>query len=97
MTANELKSLWVDANGDYLPEIDKEVIALEGLEEDDYRVVFAHRVDSNEVIRTTINGEAVELLPKGHGKAGWNIPNIKYWLNLELPETKENDKGEINF
>lgn len=81
------KSLWVDANGEHLPEIDKEVIALEGLDEgSNYRVIFAHRVDPDRVIKTSIDNKPLELHPKRYGKAGWNIPNIKFWLNLELPQ-----------
>lgn len=78
---------WKDANGDVLPEIDKDVIALEGLdEENNYRVVFAHRVDPDRVIRTTIDNKPLELHPSRYGEAGWNLPNIKYWLDLELPK-----------
>lgn len=92
MTANELKSLWVDANGEYLPDIDKEVVALESLdEESNYRVIFAHRVDPDRVIKTTIDGKPLELHPQRYGNAGWNLPNIKYWLDLELPKIKEDD------
>ena len=82
-----LDSLWKDANSDVLPEIDKDVIALEGLDKGtNYRVVFAHRVDPDRVIRTTIDNKPLELHPSRYGEAGWNLPNIKYWLDLELPK-----------
>ena len=85
----DIDSLWKDANGDVLPEIGREVIALVGLDEKgDYRVVFAHRVDPDRVIRTTIDNKPLELHPNKYGKAGWNLPNLKYWLDLELPKTK---------
>lgn len=85
-----LESLWIDANGEHLPDIDKEVIALECLEgEDNYRVVFAHRVDPHRVVRVTIDNKPLKLHPNRHGKAGWSLPNIKYWLNLELPKSKK--------
>ena len=62
-------------------------LALEGLdEENNYRVVFAHRVDPDRVIRTTIDNKPLELHPSRYGEAGWNLPNIKYWLDLELPK-----------
>ena len=80
-------SLWKDAEGDYLQPIDKEVIALEGLDgKSNYRVIFAHRVDPDRVIRTTINNKPLELHPSKYSKAGWNLPNLKYWLDLELPK-----------
>ena len=80
-------NFWKDANGDVLPEIDKDVIALEGLDKgNNYRVVFAHRVDPDRVIRTTIDNKPLELHPSRYGEAGWNLPNIKYWLDLELPK-----------
>lgn len=84
---DKVNNLWKDAEGDYLPLIDKEVIALEGLdEESNYRVIFAHRVDPDRVIRTTIDNKPLELHSSKYGKAGWNLPNLKYWLDLELPK-----------
>ena len=81
--------LWKSADGNDLPPIDKEVIALEGLDEEpNYRVIFAHRVDPDRVIKTTIDGKPLELHPSKYGKAGWNLPNLKYWLDLELPNRK---------
>ena len=63
---------WKHADGDNLPEIDREVIAL--VEENDYyKVVFAHRPNPN--------GDAICF-----DKGGWNMPDIRYWLDLELPK-----------
>ena len=82
------KHLWKDAQGDDLPEIDKEVIALiEAFGH--YKVIFAHRVDENAEIHTSIDGKPLVLHPKKHGKGGWNISNIKWWLDIELPKMEE--------
>ena len=80
--------LWKDAQGDDLPEIDKEVIALiEAFGH--YKVIFAHRVDENAEIHTSIDGKPLVLHPKRHDKGGWNIHDVKWWLDLELPKIKE--------
>lgn len=80
--------LWKDAQGDDLPEIDKEVIALiEAFGH--YKVIFAHRVDENAEIHTSIDGKPLILHPKRHGKGGWNIPDVKFWLDCELPKMEE--------
>ena len=87
---NTLKELnfWKPADGDDLPEIDKEVIAL--IETfGHYKVIFAHRVDENAEIRTSIDGKPLVLHPKRHDKGGWNIPNVKFWLDCELPKIEE--------
>lgn len=79
---------WKPADGDDLPEIDKEVIALiEAFGH--YKVIFAHRVDENAEIHTSIDGKPLVLHPKKHGKGGWNISNIKWWLDIELPKIEE--------
>lgn len=63
---------WKPADGDNLPEIDREVIAL--VEEHGLcKVVFAHRPNPN--------GDAICF-----DKGGWNMPDIRYWLDLELPK-----------
>jgi hypothetical protein len=83
-----LNNLWKPADGEDLPEIDKEVIAL--IETfGHYKVIFAHRVDENAEIHTSINGKPLVLHPKKHDKGGWNIPDIKWWLDLELPKIEE--------
>lgn len=73
---NDTKDFWKKADGEDLPEFDKEVIALQEnkLDNNDcyYQVVFAHRPAD------TIHVET-------YGEGGWNIPEIKWWLDLELP------------
>ena len=78
-------SPWKDAQGDDLPEIDREVIALL----DNGKVVFAHRppkywdgkdIDTNKVTR---------YYPKTCDKGDWNIPDVKWWLDCSLPNMED--------
>ena len=69
------KTAWEPADGDDLPEIDREVIAL-AEENGCYKVVFAHRPKHN--------GDVYCF-----GKGSWNQPNVKWWLDLELPKIEE--------
>ena len=75
--------LWKDAQGDDLPEIDREVIAIL-----DYgRVVFAHRPNPNGWdAKSIITGKVEHYTPEIYGKCGWNIPNVKWWLDVNLPK-----------
>lgn len=69
------KTAWKPADGDNLLEIDREVVAL--VEENGYyKAVFAHRPKHN--------GDAYCF-----DKGGWNQPNVKWWLDLELPKMEE--------
>jgi hypothetical protein len=52
---------------------EKEVIALEECPSGSLKVVYAHRPNPN--------GDA-----KIYDRGGWNIPNLKYWLDYPLPE-----------
>ena len=77
--------LWKPANGDDLPEIDIEVIALLN----NGKVVFAHRPHKGKYIGkslTTGNIEAFEN--KTYGDGGWNVPHVVWWLDIELPKEK---------
>lgn len=85
---------WKDAQGDDLPEIDKEVIVLvkafpkqgDGL----LKVSFAHRPNPDGWDAKSIITEKVEhYIPKTFDKGGWNIPDIVYWLDVKLPKETE--------
>lgn len=77
--------LWKDAQGDELPEIDREVIALVG-KSPYFKVVCAHRPDpERKVFISIVTGKKGHFQPKIYDKGGWNIPNIKYYLDLDLP------------
>lgn len=73
---------WHDAQGDDLPEIDKEVIVLL----DNGKVCFAHRPNKKGYLgKSLVTGNIKTFYPHTYGKGGWNIPNIKWWLDVELP------------
>lgn len=75
-------SPWKDAQGDDLPEIDREVIALL----DNGKVVFAHRPPEYWDGKDIVTGKVTRYYPKTYDKGGWNISNVKYWLDVELPK-----------
>lgn len=74
---------WKPADGDDLPEIDREVIAL--LDND--KVVFAHRPNPNGWDGKSLStGKVEHYTPKTYDNGGWNIPDVKFWLDVELPK-----------
>ena len=77
--------LWKPANGDDLPIIDREVIALL----DNGKVVFAHRPPEYWDGKNIITGKVTRHYPKTYGKGGWNIPNVKWWLDCSMPNVEE--------
>lgn len=81
-------NLWHPADGDDLPEVDREVIAL--VEENEhYKVVFAHRPPEYWDGKNIITNEVTRYEPKRYDKGGWNQPNVKWWLDLDLPKMQE--------
>jgi len=77
---------WKDAQGDDLPEIDREVIALL----DNGKVVFAHRPPEYWDGKNIITGKVTRNYPKTYDKGGWNIPNVKWWLDVyKLPNVED--------
>lgn len=86
-------NLWKPADGEDLPEIDREVIVLTQsypLENSEYAVSYAHRPNLDGWDGKSIVTDKVEhYTPKTYGKGGWNIPDVKWWLNVELPNIKE--------
>lgn len=79
---------WKPADEDNLPEIDREVIAL--VEENGhFKVVFAHRPLEYWDGRNIITNEVTRNYTKRYDKGEWNQPNVKWWLDLELPKMKE--------
>ena len=79
------ENLWKPADGNDLPEIDREVIALL----DDGKVVFAHRPPEYWDGKNIVTGKVTRNYPKTYDKGGWNIPDIVYWLDVELPKEIE--------
>ena len=89
-----LDSLWKPADGDDLPEYDKEVIAILDYDFGRYKVVYAHRPNPKGWNGTNIDtGEKEHFEPVIYDKGGWNQPHILYWLNARLPyEENKNTK-----
>lgn len=85
--------LWKPADGEELPEIDREVIVLTQpypLEGSEYLVSFAHRPNPNGYDGKSLTTEKVEhYTPKIYDKGGWNIPNVKWWLNCQIPNIED--------
>lgn len=84
-----LNNLLKDAQGDDLPEIDREVVAVQTITnvEGAFMVVIAHRPNPKGWNgKRVVNGKIKHYTPKTFGKGGWNIPNVKYWLDAPLPK-----------
>ena len=79
------ENLWKPADGNDLPEIDREVIALL----DNGKVVYAHRPSAYWDGKDIVTGKVTRNYPKTYDKGGWNIPNIKWWLDCSLPNMEE--------
>ena len=80
-----LNNLWKSANGDDLPEIDREVIVLLS----NNKVCYAHRPQEYWDGKNIATGEITRYYPKRYDKGNWNIPDIKWWLDLDLPKMQE--------
>lgn len=83
------QNLWHDAQGDDLPEIDREVIVLCGDGHGGYMVCFGHRPFAEGYDVKNLDGKVLDrITPRIYGKGGWSIPNVKWWLDVELPYDK---------
>ena len=88
-------NLWHDAQGDDLPEYGKEVIVLcdkwNNVElGDNLRVAFGHRPDPNGwdgINPRTLEKEHFDV--RTYGKGGWNIPDVRWWLDVSIPNLEE--------
>ena len=93
MKEQMMKNIWKDADGDDLPEIDKEVIVLAQkypLNGSEYVVSFAHRPNPDGWDAKSIITEKVEhYTPQTYDKGGWSIPDVKWWLDCEWPNEEE--------
>lgn len=67
-----------DAQGDIVPEYDREVIVIGR----DGKIFYGHRPDPKEV--TMVEGKPYHA--KTYDKNGWNWPDIALWLDVEVPE-----------
>lgn len=84
--------LWKDAQGDDLPEIDKDVIVLTQpypLEGTEYVVSFAHRPYKEKYIYKNLTTGNIDTFEnETYDEGGWNIPDVKWWLDVDLPKTR---------
>ena len=72
---------WKMADGEELPAIDREVIALTN----DGKIVFAHRPPEWWDGKDIATGKVTRRYPKRYGAGQWNAPDIKYWLDIQIP------------
>lgn len=87
------KYLWKSADGEDLPEYEREVVVFTQDFPNDagiMKVAIAHRPDPKGWDGKSIaTGEVEHYTPKTYGKGGWNIPDVKYWLDLSIPNLEE--------
>lgn len=84
-------NLWKDAQGDDLPDIDREVVVLYQpypCEGNEYAVGFGHRPKEYYDSRNIETNEVTRYYPKRFDKGGWNIPDVKWWLGCDLPKRR---------
>ena len=88
-----VKDFWKSADGEDLPDIDRDVIVLTQhyqLEGSEYVVSFAHRPNPNGWDgKSVITGKVEHYTPKTYDKGGWSIPNVVWWLDCDLPKKEE--------
>ena len=87
---------WKDAQGDDLPDIDREVIVLARAVPKDnssLRVCFGHRPDPRGWDgKDILTGKKRHHDVQTYDKGGWNMPDIVYWLDLNLPKNYDGNK-----
>lgn len=84
-------NLWKSADGEDLPEIDREVVVFTQKEGLSPRVGIAHRPNPKGWDGTSIStGKTEHFQPMLYGKGGWSLPDVKIWLDCNLP-FKENE------
>ena len=81
-------NLWKPADGNDLPEIDREVIALLN----SGKVVFAHRPYKGKCLGKNLTTGNIETFEnETYDKGEWNIPDVMYWLDCEMPKEMKDD------
>lgn len=87
------ENIWKPADGDDLPEIDREVIVLTQkypLKGSEYAVSFAHRPYKGKYIGKSLTTGNIETFEnKTYDKGCWNQPDVRWWLDAELPKEIE--------
>ena len=89
--------LWKPADGDDLPDIDREVIVLYQpypCEGNEYAVSFAHRPKEYWEGRNIKTDEVTRYYPKRYDKGGWNSPDVKFWLDCNIEKLINNEEDD---
>lgn len=83
------QNLLKSADGDELPELEREVVVFTQNFPNDagiMKVGIAHRPNPNGWDgRNILTGEVNHYTPKTYDKGGWSIPDVKIWLDAPLP------------
>lgn len=79
--------LWHLADGDELPEIDREVIVFTQTERQYPKVAIAHTMPMGDWKQFDGNRYYLER----NGEVGWSLPDVKIWLDCKMP-FKEGDE-----
>lgn len=79
------ESVCKSANGEDLPEINREVIVLLN----NNKVCYAHRPPEFWDGKNIATDEITRHYPKRYDKGNWNISDVKWWLDLDLPKMEE--------
>lgn len=81
--------LWHHADGDDLPELEREVVVFTQDFPNDagiMKVGIAHRpAPKGWDGRNILTGEVNHYTPKTYDKGGWSIPDVVYWLDANFP------------
>ena len=87
------ENLWKPADGDDLPEYEREVVVFTQNFPDDagiMSVAIGHRPNPDGWDGKSLStGKVEHYTPKTYDKGGWNIPDIVYWLDVKLPKEIE--------
>lgn len=75
------QNLWKSADGDYLPEIDREVVVFTQTERQYPKVAIAHTMPMGDWKQFDGNRYYLER----NGEVGWSLPDVKIWLDAPLP------------
>ena len=91
-----MENLWKPADGDDLPEYEREVVAFQEIFPTDVdvpsllKIVIAHRPNPEGYDgKSLTTGEVEHYTPKTYDKGGWNIPDVKWWLDCLMPKEIE--------
>ena len=82
-------NLWKSADGDELPELEREVVVFTQNFPNDagiMKVGIAHRPNPKGWDGTSIStGKTEHFEPMLYDKGGWSLPDVKIWLDAPLP------------